>query len=158
MKRAFAWLTAIALAMPQISTAEGSNMTQDQQEVLAAIEAMTSAFQSKDITKVMESYEPGATVVFEPDAPVDDAAQLQQMFAAVSEINPEFRYENGHEVIVAGDVALHIAPWEMSAKAPDGQNIEQSGLSVALLRKQSDGSWKMVIDNPYGGRLLSTQD
>jgi ketosteroid isomerase-like protein len=45
----------------------------------------------------------------------------------------------------------------MTGKSPDGQEIKQSGLSVAVLRRQADGGWKMVIDNPHGGRLLSKQ-
>jgi hypothetical protein len=28
------------------------------------------------------------------------------------------------------------------------------GLSVAVLRRQPDGSWVMVIDNPYGDAVL----
>ena len=42
----------------------------------------------------------------------------------------------------------------MKGKTPDGQGIEQSGLSVAILRKQADGEWLMVIDNPHGQHLL----
>ncbi len=60
----------------------------------------------------------------------------------------------GHEVIVNGDTALHIAPWSMSGTGPNGAAVEQSGLSVAVLRRQADGGWKMVIDNPHGQMLL----
>ncbi len=154
MKHAFAWLMALAVTIPNISTAEGQNMTQDQQDVLSAIETMTAGFQAGDLAEVMHSYEPAATVVFEPEAPVSDAAQLEQMFAGMAAMGPEFTYPAGHEVIVSGDIAVHIAPWTMTAQSPDGQTVEQSGLSVAVLRKQPDGGWKMVIDNPHGGRLL----
>lgn len=156
MKHAFAWLTALALAIPQISTAESETMTQDQQDVLNAIQTMTSNFQGNDIAGVMASYETEATVVFEPGSPVSDMAQLEQMFAGMAAVNPVFVY-SGHEVIVNGDIAVHIAPWSMTGKTPDGQELAQSGLSIAVLRRQPDGSWKMVIDNPHGGRLL-TQD
>ncbi len=156
MKHAFAWLTALALAIPQISTAESPTMSQDQQDVLNAIQTMTSNFQANDIAGVMASFETEATVVFEPGSLVSDAAQLEQMFAGMAAVNPVFEYA-GHEVIVNGDIAVHIAPWSMTGKTPDGQELVQSGLSIAVLRRQPDGSWKMVIDNPHGGRLL-TQD
>ncbi len=157
MKHALAWLTALALTIPQISTAEGQTMTQDQKDVLAAVETMTTAFQRNDIAGVMASYESEATVVFEPDAPISDAAQLEQMFSGMAAVNPEFDYSSGHEVIVNGAIAMHIAPWSMTGMTPDGQAIAQSGLSVAILRRQPDGSWKMVIDNPHGGRLLTQE-
>ena len=69
MKHAFAWLTALALTIPQISTAESQAMTQDQQDVLNAIQTMTSNFQGNDIAGVLASYEAEATVLFEPGTP-----------------------------------------------------------------------------------------
>ncbi len=157
MKHAFAWLMALALVFPQFSTAEETDMTQDQTDVLNAIQTMTSNFQDKDIAGVMASYESKATVLFQPGEPVSEAAQLEQMFTGMSAINPVFEY-SGHEVIVNGDIAIHIAPWTMTAKTPDGQELGQSGLSIAVLRRQDDGSWKMVIDNPHGSRLLAEAD
>ena len=133
-------------------------MTQEQQDVLSAITTMTTAFEGNDISTVMDSYEPQAVVVFEPEAPVGDPAQLKEMFASIAALDPAFGYTNGHEVIVTGDVAIHIAPWKMSARTPDGLDINQAGLSVAVLRKQADGRWKIVIDNPHGGRLLGAAD
>jgi len=38
----------------------------------------------------------------------------------------------------------------MVGTLPDGSKIEQNGLSVATLRKQPDGSWLMIQDNPHG--------
>ncbi len=132
-------------------------MTQDQQNVLTAVETMTLAFQAGDIDAVMQTYEPGATVVFEPGSPVQDGDQLRAMFTAMAEVNPVFTY-TGHEVFVAGDTAIHIAPWSMTGQAPDGQAIAQSGLSVAVLRRQADGAWKMVIDDPHGAHLMAGQN
>lgn len=157
MKHAFAWLTALALVTPQISTAESETMTQDQQDVLNAVQTMTRSFQTNDIPGVMASYESKATVLFEPGMPISDAAQLEQMFTGMAAVNPHFDYA-GHEVIVNGDIAVHIAPWAMTGQTPDGQELAQSGLSVAVLRRQPDGGWKMVIDNPHGGRLLAPDE
>jgi len=129
-------------------------MTKDETNVQAAVEKMTAAFQSNQIETVMSAYEHGAAVVFEPGRLVTDEEQVRQMFSAMASAKPVFTY-SGHEIVVSGDTALHIAPWHMTAHTPDGQEIMQSGLSVAVLRRQADGSWKMVIDNPHGARLLS---
>ncbi|WP_159025725.1 DUF4440 domain-containing protein [Aquimarina sp. Aq78] len=128
-------------------------MTTEQKNVLRTIEKMTEAFQNKDIQAVMTSYEPNAVVVFEPEAPISDARVLQEMFTKMSMVNPVFTY-SGHEVFITGNIATHIAPWKMTAKAPDGTEIKQSGLSVAVLRKQKDGKWLMILDNPHGQYLM----
>ncbi|GAA6208324.1 hypothetical protein NBRC116601_16170 [Cognatishimia sp. WU-CL00825] len=157
MKHATACLMMLALTIPTVLFAEGHKMNDQNTEVLKTIETMTTAFQLGQIDAVMQSYEPTATVVFEPASPLSDPAQLREMFKGMSALKPKFSYDAEHEVIVSGDIALHIAPWAMTAKTPEGQPIEQSGLSVAILRRQSDGSWKMVIDNPHGSRLIANK-
>lgn len=152
------FLTTIALitgclAAPALAD-KGNTMNLDQQDVLATIKSMTEAFHSGDIDGVMSSYEDRATVVFEPDAPVSDPAIMRTMFQGTFTLDPKFSY-SGHEVFVADDIAIHFAPWTMKGNAPDGQAVEQSGLSVAVLRRQADGKWLMVIDNPHGQHLLT---
>ena len=123
-------------------------------DISKRVQILLSSFEQGDIDAVMQSYEAHATVVFEPGKPQHDPAVLREMFAAMSASNPHFSY-SGHQVFMSGDIAVHIAPWRMKAKAPDGSEIEQSGLSIAVLRKQADGSWLMVIDNPHGQMLLN---
>ena len=149
---------AFSLVLISISTfvTAGEIMTKESKDVLVVIEKMTSAFQKGDIDTVMSSYEPAATVLFEPGNPVSNAAQLRDMFTAMSAVNPVFTY-SGHDVIINGDIAIHTAPWSMTGRGPDGADIAQSGLSVAVLRRQADGNWKMVIDNPHGAALMSPQ-
>lgn len=130
-------------------------MTTKQAEIHSVVEKMTNAFHAKDINGIMEAYEGGASVVFEPNAPVTDFEALKEKFQQAFAIDPNFTYPKGYEVFFANDIAMHIAPWEMSGQTPDGQEINQSGLSIAVLRRQTDGSWKMVLDNPNGHFLLS---
>ncbi|MBL4593150.1 MAG: DUF4440 domain-containing protein [Flavobacteriales bacterium] len=129
-------------------------MTEEQQNVLNAIEKMTKAFENKDINGIMACYEPKAVVVFEPETPISDIRVLREMFTKMSMTNPVFTY-GGHEVFITGNIATHIAPWEMTAKTPAGTEIKQSGLSVAVLRKQDDGKWLMLLDNPHGQFLMN---
>lgn len=131
-----------------------AQMAQEQKNVLAVIEKMTSAFHDKDIEGVMASYESNAVVVFEPEKPVSDPAILQEMFQGAFMINPNFVY-SGHEVFIKDDIATHFAPWTMTGQAPDGTDIKQSGLSVSVLRKQEDGKWLIVFDNPHGQFLMN---
>ena len=91
-----------------------------------------------------------------PDAPgevTEDLAAIRGAFTEMAQLRPEFTYA-GHEVVVCGDLAVHLAPWTMTATGPDGTPIADRGLSVAVLRRQQDGAWRLVIDNPHGDRLL----
>jgi ketosteroid isomerase-like protein len=129
-------------------------MNTEETQVVNTVENMTSAFIAKDLTKVIASYETGAAVMFEPGNKISDPAVIKEMFKGFFQANPNFSYPKGHEVYIANDIALHISPWVMTGKAPDGTSMQQQGLSVAVLRKQKNGDWLLVLDNPHGQRLI----
>jgi len=162
MERKFVWFMALALSLSITTTrlsAGEITMThkiQEQHDVFNVVKTMTEAFENKDIDAIMGTYEKKPLVVFEPEKPITDRNELIEMFKSASSINPKFDY-SGHEVFVNGDIAVHIAPWAMKATLPDGNPVKQTGLSVAVLRKQPDGKWLMVIDNPHAQLLMSAQ-
>ena len=128
----------------------------DQQaQILSTIDAMTDAFHRGDIDGIMRTYEPGAVVVGELGTPVSGTPALRAMFAGFIAAKAHFTFL-GHEVIQADDIALHLTPWRMAGVAPDGTAVAASGLSVAMLRRQPDGGWLMIIDDPYGDVLLNS--
>ncbi|WP_162009414.1 nuclear transport factor 2 family protein [Labrenzia sp. CE80] len=153
LKTTAAIVGLVATTLNPTFATETHEMNEEQKQVMKAIETMTSDFQKSDYDKVMDAYEAQASVVFEPGKPVSDPLHVRQGFEAFGAMKPVFTYA-GHEVIVEGDIAVHLAPWDMTGTGPDGQPLNMSGLSVAVLRKQTDGSWKMVIDNPHGQRLI----
>lgn len=131
-----------------------NNFNAEQQKVYNVIVAMTDAFVKKDIDGVLATYEDSAIVMFEPQKPVTDKDNLRMAFTQFVTMNPIFTY-SGHEVYISDDIATHIAPWKMIGHLPDGTKIEQSGLSIAVLRKQADGNWLMIQDNPNGQFLMN---
>ena len=54
-------------------------------------------------------------------------------------------------VFSAGDLALIHTAWTM--QMPDGS--APAGATAEVVRRQSDGSWKYIIDNPDGTALLA---
>jgi ketosteroid isomerase-like protein len=51
----------------------------------------------------------------------------------------------------AGDLAL--VHWSWTMRLTDGREAE--GATAEVLRRQADGSWKFLIDNPDGPALIS---
>lgn len=131
-----------------------NNFNEEQKEVLRTIEKMVSAFENKNIDGVLATYESDAIVMFEPQKPVQGKEVLRAMFTQFVDMNPKYTF-SGHEIYISGDIATHTAPWKMIGQLPDGTKIEQSGLSVAVLRKQINGTWLMIQDNPHGQFLLN---
>lgn len=142
-------LTLLGFSRPAVATETESSMTETQQQVLDTVLSMTRAFESRDIEAVLAHYNHDAVISFEPGKPTSGASNIREQFTQFFAINPAFDY-GGHKVVVTGDTALHIAPWDMKGTAPDGSAISDSGLSVSVLKRQADKSWRIVLDEPYG--------
>lgn len=53
-------------------------------------------------------------------------------------------------VLQANDLTLLITEWTINGTEPDGKPINLTGRGTVVLRRQSDGNWLMVIENPWG--------
>ncbi len=132
------------------SIQENQKMEQDQ--IHSTIETNNTAVFAGDIDGILATFEPNGVLIAQPGMPAKGTPALREAFKQFIAINPKITVID-HEVIQADDIALHSSTWKMSGKTPDGHPIEQSGFSVVVLRKQPDGRWLMVIDNPFGDHL-----
>ncbi|HEX6282712.1 MAG TPA: nuclear transport factor 2 family protein [Nitrososphaera sp.] len=55
-------------------------------------------------------------------------------------------------VLQASDLALVISEWSFSGTGSDGNPVNMAAKKAAdvLRRQQADGTWRFVIDNPWG--------
>jgi ketosteroid isomerase-like protein len=53
-------------------------------------------------------------------------------------------------VLEADDLALVIGVWSFNGTGPDGQPVRLAARNADVLRRQPDGTWRFVIDNPWG--------
>jgi ketosteroid isomerase-like protein len=53
-------------------------------------------------------------------------------------------------VLQSSDLALVTTEWSYSGTGPDGNPVNMAAKSADVLRQQDDGTWRFVIDNPWG--------
>ena len=76
-------------------------------------------------------------------------SQLEPFFAMKAKIGGRVA-----RTFMANDLALIFVEWAAEARRPDGNKINFGGVSTDVLRRQRDGSWLMVIDNPTGTAIV----
>ena len=99
---------------------------------------------------LMELYDEDATFVPEPGRVVSGRGSIRAELEQLVALGPSMS-GNVERVLRAGDTALVAYRWQMHATAPDGSPVRQGGLSADVLRRRPDGSWGVLIDDPYGG-------
>lgn len=116
-----------------------------------AVEALVAARGRQDVEGAMSFYEPGATIVLEPGKTVSGSEAIKAFVEATIGLPTTF---GNRTVVESGDLALHLSEWTITQPDEAGGTRRITGRTTDVLRKQSDGSWRMVIDNPWGVALL----
>jgi len=100
-----------------------------------------------DLDGLVGLYEPAAVFEPEPGRTVHGHVEIRAALAALMALSPRM-VVRPQQVLEAGDVALVVNNWTMAGTAPDGTPVARDGRSADVLRRQPDGSWKVLIDRP----------
>ncbi len=98
-----------------------------------------------DLRSLLDLYEPEAAFVGPDGTPAIGADAVRERLDGLLSASPRI-VSSPCRVVVAGDVALICSAWKMSFAGHAGPGIESQSTEVA--RRQADGSWRYVIDDP----------
>ena len=115
-----------------------------------AVRAMVDAFNSRNLDAFMSFYEPGATLVPQPGQVASGAAEIREAMGGFLALKGRMEIEPGLSVIQADDVALVSGSWTLTGTGPDGEPVTLDGRVTDVVRRQPDGTWRWVIDAPFG--------
>ena len=109
----------------------------------------TQAFAARDSDALVALYEPGATFTPQPGQVVTGHAAIREAIGGFLALNGDLKMQPA-TVIESGDLALLISKWTLSGTDPGGAAVDLAGQTADVVRRQADGSWLLVIDNPWG--------
>lgn len=109
-----------------------------------------AAFNAKDVDALVAMYEPDAWL-FGPEGPVQGHDAIRAVWggfvAMGGQIDMTTRYAIAH-----GEVALLSNRWTMRVG-----DDEMSATTAEMARRQHDGTWLYVVDNPDGAGVLASE-
>lgn len=108
-----------------------------------------AAMNAGDLEAVLATYEPEASALLAPGQVITGTAALREALNGFLALTPRFDLAV-KQVIPAGDLALLLSPWTMTGTGPDGAVMHLAGTATDVVRRQADGTWRTVIDNPFG--------
>jgi uncharacterized protein (TIGR02246 family) len=104
-----------------------------------------------DVDGVVALYEPTATLLGLDGTRAIGHAAIRQAIAGLVALKPRMTM-NVDTVVEAGDIAALYNDWHMTGIGPDGQPLEVRGHALEVVRRQADGRWLFVIDDPDARR------
>ncbi|HKZ62253.1 MAG TPA: SgcJ/EcaC family oxidoreductase [Nitrososphaera sp.] len=121
---------------------------------LDTVNSLTAAINQGDLDAALNLYEPDAVLVAQPGQIARGRAGIREALAGFVSLKPTLRGQ-AQQIVDAGDIVLYCSRWTLTGTSPDGGKVEMAGVSSDILRRQYDGRWLIVIDNPWGTSILS---
>lgn len=115
---------------------------------------IAEAITAHDLEAVLSLYEPDAKLVPEPGAEPVSGDALKKAHQGFIALKPTMTVKT-ESVIETDDIALLKSSWTVIGSAPDGSAVEMSHRGTEVVRRQPDGSWRYIIDNPFGADIPS---
>lgn len=112
---------------------------------------LMQAINAGDLDAAVALYEPRATLVTDQSGQIVVGHDAIREFLRLS-ITLGLTMTRDTAVLRSadGDLALTGGPWRMTGTDADGTPLDLGGESREVVRRQVDGTWLFVIDNPWG--------
>ena len=106
---------------------------------------------SRNLDQLVALYEPNASLGNEDGTTIQGTVaireSLKQSLAALPEAKITLKVVR---VIPAGDgLAVLYNDWSLVGKATDGSSVTLDHHAIEVVRRQPDGNWLFVVDDPY---------
>ncbi|REE99962.1 YybH family protein [Thermomonospora umbrina] len=111
---------------------------------------IAAAFNANDMQAMLDLYEPDGVLVTPPDG-----AHAAGLEAVTEALTPMFAVITAADITMtsalrSGDIAMTHANWRLVGKDESGEPIDVSGKGTVVSRRQPDGTWRIVFDDPVG--------
>jgi uncharacterized protein (TIGR02246 family) len=111
-------------------------------------------FRAGDLDGLLELYDPGAIFLTQSGEIASGKTAIRELLSGFLQLADTFELEQ-QDAFEADGVALLQNRWTLTGHDPEGNTIEMSDRTAGIARRQTDGSWKIAVDNPWG---LATPD
>ena len=121
---------------------------------LDVVSQLVTAMNACDLESALTLFESGASFVMKPGVVVTGTAGIRQALEGFMALKPTLTIE-AQQLVQAGDVAQYCARWSIQGVDPTGTAVQLGGRSSSILRRQIDGRWLFLVDNPWGTDIVA---
>ena len=113
------------------------------------LETIVEGINSGNLDALMPLYESEAAFATQPGSLAHGSPGVRQALAGFISMNGKLDLEVTR-VLEVDNLALVTGTWTFDGTGPDGEPVRLAASNADVLRRQADGTWRFVIDNPWG--------
>jgi ketosteroid isomerase-like protein len=113
------------------------------------LNSVVEGINAGDLDSLMTLYEPLARFASQPGQLAKSPDGIRESLRGFIDMNGKLDLKV-KRVLKASDLALVTTEWSFSGTGSDDKHVDITSKSADVLRQQPDGTWRFVIDNPWG--------
>jgi uncharacterized protein (TIGR02246 family) len=113
------------------------------------LESIVTGINSGDLESLMPLYERDAAFATQPGSLAPGATGISEALGGFISMKGKLDLEVTR-VLEVDDLALVVGEWTFNGTSPGGEPVQLAARNADVLRRQADGTWRFVIDNPWG--------
>jgi uncharacterized protein (TIGR02246 family) len=113
------------------------------------LNSVAEGINTGNLDSLMTLYEADACFASQPGQLAKSPESVRQSLRSFIDLKGKLDLKV-KKVLQASDLALVTTEWSFSGTGPDGNPVSMAAKSADVLRHQADGTWRFVIDNPWG--------
>jgi len=112
---------------------------------------LSEAIHKGNLEAAVALYEPNASYVLDSGQVITGQTAIREVFQSYLALKLKFTMQVKVVQSGKGDLALTGTTWSVTGIDENKKLFTASGKSAEVVRRQADGMWLFVIDNPHGG-------
>lgn len=113
------------------------------------LESIVTGINSGNLESLLPLYESEAAFASEPGSLAHGAHGISEALTGFISMKGKLALDVTR-VLEVDDLALVTGVWTFNGTGPDGEPVQLAAKNADVLRRQGDGTWRFVIDNPWG--------
>ena len=106
---------------------------------------LAAAFNTGNVATVLSMYDFNGIIVPEPGKPVSGKEKFEEAIKAILSIKGKMEIKTVY-CLQTGNLAVGRSEWNIT----DGNEVKVSAKGIEVMKQQTDGTWKIVIDHAFG--------
>jgi ketosteroid isomerase-like protein len=106
-------------------------------------------FNAKNVNSLMTMYETDACFVVQPGHIVKGLDNIRQSLQGFIDMSGNLQ-SDVKGILQTSNLALVSTKWSFNGTGSDDKPVNIGGKAIDVLRQQSDDTWRIIIDNPWG--------
>jgi ketosteroid isomerase-like protein len=109
-----------------------------------------------DIAGAMRCFDSKGVYINRAGEEIRGVQQIELAMRQLCAWRPDITGGKAH-VTILDDLAIWLDTWEMKGTLPDGAPITMHGHTTCLLKRNTEGIWLWLVDNPFGAAVLEVE-